>query len=260
MQGHMIIDYHAHVKRDRRTGKYLLQELLQDMDQNGIRMRLVSAMEGSSVSAQNDAVAEMVRSHPHRLLGCAVINPKADDAVEEMQRISAMEEFRAVEMDSFEHGYLPESCPHVDEILELAEERGMPVNVYTGSGRRTVPHQWGWYAKRHPAVNFVMLHMGGVDFGYSCVDLAEALPNVYLETSDQIELQVLRKAWDRLPGDRMLFGSKYPVLFTRCSAMTFDMLKLTWEQREQLFFRNAQRLLGISAGETEAELSKACTV
>ena len=242
----MIIDYHAHVKRDRQTGKYLLPELLEDMEQNGVSQRLVSAMEGASVSAQNDAVAEMVRRFPQKLLGCAVINPKEDGAVEEMERVSALKEFRAVELDSFEHGYLPESCPHVDEILALAREREMPVNVYTGSGRRTVPHQWGWYAKRHPKVSFVMLHMGGVDFGYSCVDLAEALPNVYLETSDQIELQVLRKAWEHVPGERILFGSKYPVLFTRCSAITFDMLDLTAAQRDQLFFQNAQRLLRLS--------------
>lgn len=240
----MIIDYHAHVRRDGLA--YRVDDLLHDMEQNGINRRLVSAMEGTSIAEQNNAVADMVRKHSDKLLGCAVINPKEDGALAEMERVSAMPEFRAIELDSFEHGYLPENCPHVDSIIELAQANHMPINVYTGAGRRTAPHQWGWYAKRHPRANFVMLHMGGVDFGYSCVELAAQQPNVYVETSDQIELQVLRKAMDRIPSQRILFGSKYPVLFTRCSVISFDMLTLTKDQRDRLFFLNAQRLLGLS--------------
>lgn len=242
----MIIDYHAHLRRDRTSGEYLYDELLGDMEENGVNLRLISAIDGPSIAVQNNCIAAFVGENPTKLMGCAVINPKEDECLAEMERIADMPEFKAVEFDSFEHGYLPESCSSIDGILEIAEVKGMPVSVYTGAGRRTAPHQWGWYARRHPGVNFVMLHMGGIDFGYSCVDLAEQLPNVYLETSDQWEVPVLRKAFARLSPERMLFGSKYPEIFTKCSAMAFDMFKLTEWEKELIYYENAKRLLGMS--------------
>lgn len=239
----MMLDFHAHLKRDRVRKQYLPDALLDDMAQNHIDMRVVSALEGKSIAHQNDAIADLVARHPQQLIGCATINPKEDDCVEEARRVAALREIRAFELDSLEHGYLPEAWPVIDEILDVAQEYGLVVKLFTGTGFRSMPGQWAHYTRRHPGVNFVLLHMGTNDFGYGCVDLVSQHDNLYVETSYQYELPILRKAFAILPAEKILFGSNYPTNITYVSINVFNVLNLPDETRGKLFHDNAWRLL-----------------
>lgn len=60
----MIIDYHSHIKWDRDTNQYDTAALLQDMEENQIDKRVVSALAGFSTREQNGAVAELVKANP----------------------------------------------------------------------------------------------------------------------------------------------------------------------------------------------------
>lgn len=240
-----IIDYHSHLRRNYQTKQYYKKDYLRDMDENAIDIRLVSTQEGKSISLLNQEIQSFVQENPSRLLACASINPKEDDALEEMQRVAASGCFKAVELDSLEHGYLPEICPNIDEIFEICRDSGLIVNCFTGWGDRTAPMQWGYYAKRHPEVPVVMLHMGGYDYGYNCVEVAKKFPNVYVETSDVYELPIMHIALREIPHDRILFGSQYPDKITRCSIEFLDMFDLTQEDRDMFYWKNAARLLKI---------------
>ena len=55
------------------TGRKLL---LEDMDRNGVDIRMVSALYGYSIPEQNAAVAKFAQDNPGKILACAVINPK----------------------------------------------------------------------------------------------------------------------------------------------------------------------------------------
>ena len=90
----MIIDYHSHIKWDRDTNQYDTAALLQDMEENQIDKRVVSALAGFSTREQNSAVAELVKANPDRIIGSAVINPKERGCVEEMERIAASGYFK----------------------------------------------------------------------------------------------------------------------------------------------------------------------
>lgn len=241
----MIIDYHSHIKWDRNTNQYDTDALLRDMEENQIGKRVVSALAGFSEREQNDAVAELVKAHPDRIIGSAVINPKERDCIGEMERIAASGLFKAIELDSMEHCYYPEMMPVLDTIIEIAEAKHMPVNVFTGWGCRTMPAQWAYYAGRHPHMTMVLLHMGTTDFGYGCVELVPQYKNLMVETSCMYEFPILRKAFSQIPEDRFLFGSHYPDKLTVCSVHTFDLLKLPESLKERMFYKNAGNLLGI---------------
>ena len=45
----MIIDYHAHLPWDRDSDTYLTEKCINDMDNNNIDLRMVSAIHGYSV-------------------------------------------------------------------------------------------------------------------------------------------------------------------------------------------------------------------
>lgn len=239
----MIIDYHSHIKWDRKNNKYFVEELLADMEVNHIDKRVVSALHGVNIREQNNFIANLVKSYPEKLIGCAVINPKEYDCIDEMKRVSSMGYFKAIELDSLEHSYYPEECDALDQIFEIAAQHKLIVNVFTGWGCRTMPAQWTYFAERHPNVTMVLLHMGTTDFGYGCVDLVPRHKNVYVETSCMYELPILRKAFSKIDDDKFLFGSHYPHKITKCSIDTFDLLKLPDETLAKLYYKNSRSLL-----------------
>jgi hypothetical protein len=241
----VIIDVHAHVKRDEETHEYLEQELLEDMDRNQISLRFVSALEGKSIRDQNNYISDLVTRYPDKLIGCAVINPKEDDAIEETRRVLTLPGVKMVEFNSVEHGYYPDSCPNIDQILALIEESKLPVKVFTGIGARSMPQQWAVHAKRHPHLNFIFLHMGCFDYGYNCVDLAAEYDNIYLETSNQYEVQILKKAFTKLPKEKLVFGSSFPSVFTKCSVDVFDMFHLEQDYLEGIYEKTAKELVNL---------------
>lgn len=242
----MIIDYHSHLPWNRQTNEYQVESLIQDMNDNGIDVRVISALEGESISQQNDAMLNAVRAYPDRLIGCAVINPKKRNCLDELKRVAKTGLIRAIELDSLEHNYYPETVESIDALIELAIDYNLLVNVYTGWGPRTMPAQWAFYAKRHPKVKMILLHMGTTDFGYGCVELVPEYDNLYVETSCMYEFPILRKALKKIDSTRFLFGTHYPHKFTPCSLHAFDMLDLSEQFKEQLFCSNAEQLLQLN--------------
>mgnify|MGYP000482529229 FL=1 len=60
------------------------------MDENKIDMRMISALEGYDIVHQNNVVAEAIKQHPDKLIGCAVLNPKERDVMKELHRVIDM--------------------------------------------------------------------------------------------------------------------------------------------------------------------------
>lgn len=244
-----IIDYHAHLGWDQKTDTYLGDELLADMDQCGIEKRVVSALYGYGITEQNDAVMALVKAHPDRVIGCAVINPKERGCLDEMRRIIDSGLFKCIELDSMEHCYIPETCLHVDAIMQMAAQADLAVNVFTGWGPRTMPAQWAYYAKKYPNLRMVLLHMGTTDFGYGAIKLVAESNNLWDETSGMYEFPILRRAFAGIPENRFLFGTHYPHKFTQCSIDTFELLHLSEEFRHKLFYQNAVDFLKLEGSD-----------
>lgn len=242
----MIIDYHSHIKWDYKTQTYDVDAFLNDMKENQIDLRVVSALNGRNIREQNQFISDLVSQHSDTLVGAAIINPKDPDCLDEMKRVINDSNFKAIELDSLEHNYYPETFQEIlDQVFEMAEEKKLLINVFTGWGPRTMPAQWAFYARRFPGLKFIILHMGTTDFGYGCIDLIPTLDNLYVETSCMYELPILKKAFAKIPIERFLFGSHFPDKLTVCSIGTFELLKLDKKQQEHLFYKNAQNLLNL---------------
>ncbi len=242
----MIIDLHSHLVRDPATKSYQLAELLKDMEENGIEKRVISTFFGPSLKEANDVVIRAVKEYPDRLIGCAVINPKDDSALEEIERVLAIPEIKMIEFNSLEHGYRPEKWAHVlDPIFERCEAAGVLIKVFTGHGFYTMPEQWAYYSRRFPNLMFIILHMGGTDYSYGTVDLVKEEPNMVLEMSYETELQPLRRAFNEVSSDRLFYGSNYPDNFTDLSLLKYKVLELSSEVSNKLFYENAKKLLNL---------------
>ncbi|WP_105303408.1 amidohydrolase family protein [Anaerolactibacter massiliensis] len=242
----MIIDFHAHLDRNPISKEYLVEEQFADMEKNHIDKRVISTFYGSDISAANDEIAKLVKSYPDQFIGCAVINPKLDDSVEEAERISGFSEFKVVEFDSLEHGYRPEKFQYnIDPILRICSRKHLIVKVFTGAGFYTMPDQWAYYSRRFPDITFVIEHLGGEDFRYGTVELVNEEPNLMMETSYETELPALHKIFSNISADRFLYGSNFPSNYTEISLLKFQYLGLDQETEDKLFFENAERLLAL---------------
>lgn len=239
----MIIDIHSHLVR--KDGFYKIDELLEDMKKNNIDLRVISTLQGASIKEANRNISNLVEAHKDKLIGCAVVNPKLDSAIEDTKDALSLNNIKMVEFDSLEHGYYPDSVENIDDVLDLIEEKGLPVKVFTGLGSRAIPHQWEVVAKRHKKINFIFLHIGCFDYGYSCVDIANRNENIFVETSNQYEMQILRKTFENLDDSKVLFGSLYPSRLTKCAISIFDTFELKEEKLKAIFSDNAKKILNL---------------
>jgi len=239
-----VIDLHAHLSRDYTAKKYRVDELLEDMRAYPNMRRMISCLDGP-VYLGNLEIEKLVKEYPDRFFGCAVINPKEDDALEEMKRCISTGKFKAVELNSLEHGYIPEITPNIDELFNLAERNNMFVKVFTGWGDHAMPNQWEYYLKRHPNTKTVFLHMGEFWDGYSCIEVAKRNRNLYLDMSGMYELSVANRAMRVIPHERFLFGSLFPNMLTKWSLEFIDAYKLNEEDRNRILYQNAEKLLSL---------------
>lgn len=238
----MKIDIHSHVQRI--DGRHQVKELLEDMMKNRIDLRVVSTFQGPSIQWCNKFISDLVETNK-KLIGCAVINPKLDSAVEDTIHAVSLKNIRIIEFNSFEHGYYPDDCENLEAVLSIIEKEGLPVKVFTGIGSRSLPHQWEIHTKNHPNMNFIFLHIGCFDYGYSCVDIATRNDNIYVETSNQYEMQILRKTFQELRDNKILFGSMYPERLTSNGIDIFDMFELDDDIIKNIMYLNSKKLLKI---------------
>ncbi|CCG56736.1 amidohydrolase family protein [Brachyspira pilosicoli WesB] len=238
----MIIDFHSHIKRNIKENRFEIEELLEDMKKNHVDKRCVSAIDGPSIREQNEYVKNIVLEHDN-LFAFAVINPKEENSIKELEYIIDSNIFYGIEFNGFYHGYNPESCEFLDDIFNMISKTKLIVKIFTGICANGVPQQWTRWIKQYNNIKFVMLHMGCFDYGYSCVDLAMDYKNVYLETSNQYEVQIFNKAFQNIEAERILFGSQYPNKFTKNSISLFDYFNLDKNVLNKIFFENANKLL-----------------
>lgn len=237
----MIIDIHSHlIEKD---GHYDVEALLQDMKKYNIEKRVFSIPNAGDIKKGNDYASTLAKKYPDKLIASGYLNPKSPNILEDLDHMLALENIKIVEMNSYEDSYYPDSQKHVRQVLEKLAKNKVVVKVFTGIGAKSMPHQWEHVAKEIEGLEIIYLHMGCFDYGYSCVDVVERNDNAFIETSNQYEMQILRKAFANLDIKKIVFGSSYPNRFTSNAIDIFDLFNLTDSQKDQVFYENTKKLL-----------------
>ena len=80
------------------------------------------------------------------------------------------------------------------------------------------------------------------EFGYSCIEAIRDLDNFWVETSANMEIDILRKAVEVLGPERILFGTDWPYKPTNIEIEKLYHLGLNESELELVFYRNAEKL------------------
>jgi predicted TIM-barrel fold metal-dependent hydrolase len=279
----MIIDFHTHVlppqiKSNR--SQYVSQDaafaqiysgdkvkiataedLINSMDKDGVDVSVIVNYQWATHKLcvfTNDYILESVARYPKRLIGfCAVSSFTNDVSLKEIERcvkggIRGVGELRP---DTQPLDYTKKNVikPFVDLVrkhkLIVLTHSSEPVgHMYPGKGQAT-PDLLFKFISNFADLPVVCAHWGGgLPFYAMMPEVQQALEEVYFDTAISPFLyrpEIYSQVSQLVGADRILFGSDFPVIAQSRVFSEVLTADLPEENKEEILFGNARRLLGI---------------
>ncbi|UCD58790.1 MAG: amidohydrolase family protein [Candidatus Hydrogenedentota bacterium] len=221
--------------------------LIKGMERSGVTHSVVLPVEPYASSAEVLSRAE----GDNRLIPFASVDPYDPRRTEKL-RNCVKSGCRGLKL----HPLIQDFHPAGQECFETVEEfgqYGLPVFFHCGEIPYYLPESEsesygapGNYVKifaAFPGVKFVMGHMGMFE-AREAIEIAQVFENVYLDTSFQ-PIRVVRRAVERVGGDRIVFGTDWPFGGQRYGlAIIMRLTKGNPWLRERLLWKNAEELIG----------------
>lgn len=194
--------------------------LISEMDRAGIsRSVILCAPPKSGFLSDRKLIAQAITRYPDRLLGLATCNPfESKDPVADLRR--------AIEDDGFkglgEWGYFDYTDPICFPIYEACIELDVPALIHVGAPLPCVPIKHGHpnlldeVIVRYPELKVIAAHCG-LPWFLETVVAGARCQNMWIDISafdlypSAVKLQAITTIIAAGLGDRMLFGSDFPV-------------------------------------------------
>jgi len=245
----LIIDIHAHLWKDAyRENK---DNIMKTVSRYGLAKVYVSGLnsmypESDEIKELNDEVYQFMREQPGVICGFCYLNPMLSGSIDELKMRIEVQGMTGVKL------WVATFCddPLVFPIVEQCIDYGIPVLVHSFQKavgqlkHETTGVHTTNLAKRYPEVSIIMAHLGGNC--YHGVKAIRDCPNVYVDTSgnlyrrDDIDYTVAQ-----IGAGRILFGTDMPGARYLVNHGRIEEADLTQEQREQIYFGNSIKLMGI---------------
>lgn len=238
-------DFHSHLGKTRSGDSNSVEQLLKDMTRFDIDKVAIISMSQFSMRENNDLIADAMQAYPDRIRGIAFIDPKDPDALSEVDRCLGELGMFGVKFMPWKHGYSAENCPQIPSVLDTIGKYPVHVQIHGGQSPLCTPYVWIEYGKARPTMTFVFTHICGREFGLSVIDAIKDIPNFYVETSANMEYDILLKAANVLGSKRILFGSDWPYKPTNIEIEKLYHLGFNESELEDVFYKNAEMIWGM---------------
>ena len=186
------------------------------------------------------------------IYGFGSVHPDAPDALDELQRIKDLDLY-GVKLHPDYQGFLiddPKMFPIYDAISSL----GLPVTFHTGWDPlspdliHATPQAVDKVVKLFPHMTVIAAHMGGMARYQEAEEYVAGLP-LYIDTAMSARLcspEQFERLVSKHGSERVLFASDCP--WSRsCDEFAFiERTHLTDREKENIYYKNAQRVLGLS--------------
>jgi hypothetical protein len=279
----MIIDFHTHAfspQIKKKRNKYIesdpcfailysdpnaklatADELVASMDEAGVDISVILNIGWTTHELcveTNDYILESIARYPKRLIGFCAVQPRSyDAAIAEIERcakggIRGVGELRPdMQLCDLTD---EEVMKPVIEVLKkykliLLTHASEPVgHDYPGKGAITPDMLYPFIAD-FPDITTVCAHWGGgLPFYALMPEVKKAMSNVFFDTAASPFLynpQVYNLVTQLVGGDKILFGSDYPLLPQSRVLNEIRSLDMSEETKNLILSGNARRLLGI---------------
>lgn len=271
----MIIDSHAHIGV-LPPFDMTAEDLLYSMERYGIDFSLFSNIEGAENDHQGTPVPDEWQTPQNELLrktlavakqapGKLGVLPwlRIRQELPDAEFVRLTEDNRDLIYGLKLHPFHSRTAPddeRLEPVYRLAAELKLPVVSHTGGCEEAMsPHLYN-AAKRHPDIDFVMVHMDLGTDNKTALDLLGKLPNLYGDTT-WVPVATTVEAIRRYGSEKMLFGTDNPIdgrdtlLHNKTGDRSlyqqyFHELReiLAPEDYENLMWRNAAQIFHIRLG------------
>jgi uncharacterized protein len=245
----VIVDFHTHVDDVPALGWHLpVRAVLDQLDEAGVDRAVVMTIVDAP-ALRPDALEELAAtctSADGRLYPFARVHPWYEQAPALLAHALDELGYRGVKL----HGVSTLAHPGEEPVLRLlriAAHRGVPVMFHSGDDPFTTPWELADAARAVPDATVVLAHIGGYGHTEDAIAVAEALPNVYLDTSAMPYPRAIGDAVRRLGAERVLFGSDAPGCPVPVELAKVRLAGLTDGQLELVLGGNALRILEVGA-------------
>ena len=225
------------------------QALLESGRAIGVKKYLVcsTATRPGQVASINNFIRECCDAHPE-FLGFGTLHPGFADIPGEVERIRSLGLHGVKLHPDFQEFYI--DAPEAEPIYRACAAAGLPILFHTGDARYdwSAPARMAAVARKFPDLTCIAAHFGGYCH-WQDVEVYQDLPNVWLDTSSSLfqlprerALELIQKLGHR----RFLFGTDFPMWDHREELERFLALGLPEEVRDDILYRNFQRLFGVT--------------
>lgn len=258
----MIIDFHAHIypekiaeKATKSIGNFYnapmkyngsSANLLQSGKKIGVTKYIVhsTATKAEQVESINDFIIGETKKHSE-FIGFGTIHPDYKNFEAELERIKNAglkgiklhADFQKFQMDDV----------RMDKIYDFIAKQGLIVLAHAGDFRYDFsnPKRILHTIEKHTDLLLVAAHFGGYTQWDKSLEYLVG-KNVYFDTSSTLWKLPYTKAMEMIQKhgvEKFLFGTDYPMWDHKEEFERFCKLSLTTEEKEQILYKNAAKLL-----------------
>jgi len=247
----MIIDAHAHV------GPYIADPLkrkkidahpddtveayLRDMDDADIDMGITFGR----LDRDNQYQADIQKKYPDRIISCAFIDPRTDDAVKEFRHCVEDLELKGLKLHGWWHSFSCADHDLLDPLFEICAKYDLPVIMHSmGDNCYTTPVQIEEMAHTFPTVKFIAAHGGNLWLAEEGTQVSERTANVIMDASSMEGFRITHNA-KTLKHGQFIMGSGWPFNNLRAVRYNIERCVPDLEAREWIMGRAAAELFHI---------------
>jgi predicted TIM-barrel fold metal-dependent hydrolase len=241
----MIIDSHTHVDMVESWGWMdPPAAILELMDEAHVDQAII--MTYRDAVGPNDPSTEYIKKavekYPDRLIGYVRINPNSSGAMDALDQAISDYKMKGLKLHPVSYVGFPFGEATL-RLMRRAAQYNVPVLFHTGDEPLALPEEVAEAARLVSEVTVIMAHLGGYFHNDAVLEVAESLPNVYVDTSAVPYPWIIRRAVDAFGPERVLYASDGPGCPPILEVEKVRLAGLTKEEEGLVFAGNIQRLL-----------------
>jgi hypothetical protein len=235
-----ICDAHVHLGESGPWQPYIdptiyVEELIPLFDKYNVERAVVfpNPNVGDKYPIMNDYIAECARKYPKRLVGFGRVDPRREDAINELDRIKNSLDLTGLKLHPMVECFRPDH-PFFNKFFEKTNQLNLPILFHSGNGFSS-PGLIFKIARKYPNLPIIIGHLRE-----SAITALKECENVYVETSgtlpNYIELSV------DIDEDKILFGSDVPYYRYPTQIAIVEAEEISSKAKRKSFSENFERL------------------
>jgi predicted TIM-barrel fold metal-dependent hydrolase len=235
-----ICDAHVHLGKSGPWQPYAdptiyVDDLIRLFDKHGVERAIVfpNPNIGDKYPQMNDYIAKSVQKHPKRLVGFGRVDPRRDDAVDELIRIKTKLRLTGLKLHPMVECFRPDH-PFFNPLFRKANQLNLPILFHTGDGFSS-PGLISGIAKKYRRLPIILGHLRE-----GALKMMEQFNNVYVETSGTLPDFIERAV--EIDEDKILFGSDAPYYRYATQIAIINASEITQKAKQKVFCENFETL------------------